>query len=64
MKTIFIGFYKTIEEYCTVIFQKSSSLKTSNYGNGIASKLVYVLYIPSAVDCISFIKIKPEVLAY
>ena len=64
MKTIFIDSHKTIEEHYTVIFQELSDLKTSITFNRITSKLVYILYIPSLVNCVSFIKIGLVVLPY
>ena len=64
MKTIFIGSYKTIEEHYMAIFQELSNLKMSIIFNKYASKLVYILYIPSVMNCISFIKIRHVDFAY
>ena len=63
MKTIFIGSHKTIEEHFTIIFEELCDLKMLIILNGFTLKLVYRLYIPSAINCVHFIKIGPVVLA-
>ena len=64
MNTILIDSYKTIEEYCTVIFQELSDFKMSIIFNRFTSKLVYRLYVLSVINYISFIKIRLVVLLY
>ena len=54
METIYIGSYKTIEEHCVDIFKELNNLNTSIYVIGFTLKSVYILYIHSVVNPLSF----------
>ena len=61
METIYIGSYKTIKKHCVDIFQELNNINVSIYVNRFTSKLVYILYVSSVINPISFIKIGPVV---
>ena len=62
MKTICIDSYKTIEEYYRVIFEKLSEFKNQIFFMDLLQNWYIYLYIPSVINCVSFIKIGPVVL--